>query len=108
MKVNAEWKEKALVLHLSGSLTAQNSDGLVAQMKSYLKPDCRCCVLESAALQQLDSAGVGALVSCLNLAKQSGIPLVIAGLAGRPLQTLQVAKADRFFTLHAGLEEALA
>lgn len=108
MKVDAEWRGQDLILRLRGALTMQNSNALVAQLQSHLKPQCRRCVLDAAALEQLDSSGVGAIVTCLNQARQGNWSLRVAGLTGRPLQAVQVAKADRFLALFPDVDAALA
>ena len=108
MKVDVEWRGSDLVLHITGALLAQNSDGLVAQLRGNLTPACRRCVLEVAGLTQLDSSGVGALVTCHNLAREIPVAIALAGLSGRALQAIQVAKADRFMALHPSVEAALA
>ena len=107
MKTEAEWIDKLLVLRLRGALTMENSDGLVAQFKAHLKSPCRGCVLDASGLEQLDSSGVGGLMTCLSVARENKVELRIASLTGRPLQTLQVARADQYLSLHPTLPSAI-
>ncbi len=108
MKVDVEKQGSDLILHLNGVLLAQNSDSVVAQLRAELRPSVRRCVLDATGLVQLDSSGVGALVTCINLAKELKVPLSIAGLNGRALQAIQIAKADRFMPLFPDVAAALA
>ena len=107
MKTEAEWINEILVLRLRGALTMQNSDGLVAQLKAHLKAPCRGCVLDATGLDQMDSSGVGGLMTCLSVARENKIEIRLAGLTGRPLQSLQVARADRYLSLHPTTASAI-
>lgn len=107
MKTEAEWINNVLVLRLRGALTMQNSDGLVAQLKAHLKTPCRGCVLDASGLEQLDSSGVGGLMTCLSVAREHKVELHLSGLTGRPLQSLQVARADRYLPLHPTVPSAI-
>jgi len=108
MKVTAEKRTNILVMHVSGSVTMDNSGGLVAQFKSHLAPDCRACILELSDLQMLDSSGIGALALCVDAASASGVKLLVSGLGGRALQAVQLAKADRFLKLYPDVDSAVA
>lgn len=100
MKLSFENGAAPVVVRVTGSLTAENSDGLVSQLRAHFhqhKPSGY--VLNLSAVGQLDSAGIGALVSCLHHVRAAGSHLQLAGVSGRVLMTLQVARADRLFDL---------
>lgn len=109
MRLTFENIGSRVVVHLADALTSDNSDGVISQLRSHFhqhKP--AAYVLDLSAVTQLDSAGIGALVSSLHHVRSAGSDLCLAGVAGRVLMTLQVARADRLFTVHATLQDALA
>lgn len=100
MKLTFENGADHVAARVTGALTAENSDGLVSQLRAHFhqhKP--KRYVVDLSAVSQLDSAGIGALVSCLHHVRSAGAHMQLAGVSGRVLMTLQIARADRLFDL---------
>ena len=108
MKIVTEWRGQILILHVQGSLTGQNSDGLVAQFRTCLTSSCQACILSLQDLSVIDSSGVGALVTCLNESRTRKIPLRLAAVQGQPRMAIKVARAESFLPLFDTVEQALA
>ena len=100
MKLAFETASDRVVARVTGDLTAENSDGLVSQLRAHFhqhKP--ALFVLDLSATTRMDSAGIGALVASLHHVRSAGAQLKLAGVTGRLLMTLQVARADRLFEI---------
>jgi anti-anti-sigma factor len=108
MKLEVTWRNEQVILTVSGSLTMDNAGRLTAQLRASVIPPCRICVIDMSGLTQLDSSGVGALATGVDICREKNVALRIAGISGRVLQTIQVAKADRFLNMFPDVESALA
>ena len=64
-------------------------------------------VIDCSGLEFVDSSGVGLLVSMFKQARAFRQPLVLAGLQGQPLETLQMLKIDQTIPGYPNLQEAL-
>jgi anti-sigma B factor antagonist len=107
MKLEGTWRNDNLIITLGGALTMDNSGRLIAQVQSLIAPPCRRCVLDLAALETLDSSGVGALATCLDAARARQVALVLSAVPPRIRQTLEVARADRFLPIYPDVEAAI-
>ncbi|MCB9558636.1 MAG: STAS domain-containing protein [Deltaproteobacteria bacterium] len=108
-----EFRESAIeggiiVLALSGRLDALTAlelrptiDRLVEQKKSKV-------VVDMANLTNIDSSGVGALVSLFKRSRMLGGDVKIANLQGKPLQIFQLLRLDRAFDIFDTVEQAAA
>jgi anti-sigma B factor antagonist len=75
-------------------------DDLVATGKNHL-------VVDLAAVDFIDSSGLGALIGGLKAARQAGGDLRIAGAATQVQAVLKLTNLDRILTPFASVDEAL-
>ena len=66
----------------------------------------RRVVLDLAAVEFIDSSGLGALVSALKAARTGGGELRLAALRPNVRQLLEIMRLDRVFSLYGTVEEA--
>jgi len=77
-------------------------------VEAGLATNPRAIVLDMTQVKLADTAGLGTLVSALHLAKERGVPVVLAGASGRPLLLLQRIQIDRHAAIQDSLPSALA
>lgn len=107
MEINRS--EGDVVVRLHGPLTAENSDSLVARVRSCQQQQpSRRYILDASAMTMIDSSGIGSLVTCRQHLRQTQSDLCLAGLQGRALWALKIARADQILSLHADVAEARA
>ena len=96
------------VIRLTGTLTCDNPQGLVARFAAWLdhREPARC-VLDIAGLDMIDSSGIGALVTCLHKVRTRAGDLVIVGARGRSAMVLKTARVDKFIQMFATMDEAV-
>lgn len=107
MKLEASWRNDNLVITLTGSLSMDNSGQLVAQLRSLIAPPCRRCILDLAALESIDSSGIGALATSLDAARERQATLVLCAVPARIRQNIEIARADRFLAMFPDVDAAV-
>src|SRR6266852_5085834 len=97
------------VVALSGRLSlgaeVERLDGAVSQL---VKQEQKRIILDLAALEYCDSAGIGMLVSCLTKVKKSGGEMRIAGANQRIQRILKMTGVDSLMSMFGTLSEAAA
>ena len=87
------------------SLDASN----VASFREKMVPllaDGNRLVVDLEKIEFIDSAGIGALISCLRIAAERNAQLVLCGLS-RPVKALfELMRMHRVFEIHADRESA--
>ena len=93
------------VIRMSGQLTCEDQQGLVARFSAWVerrqKPRC---ILDLEALQMLDSTGIGAIVSCLHKVRVREGDMALAGALGRIDTVLKIARVDQIIPMFATAE----
>lgn len=108
MKLEIVERGSAVVAVVKGSLTAADSDALPARLRSeHVQRSAKRYVLDVAGLDVIDSSGIGALVSCLHHFRSRASDVVLVGLKGRVLTTMQIARADRLFQMFDTVDQAI-
>ncbi|HMO04985.1 MAG TPA: STAS domain-containing protein [Kiritimatiellia bacterium] len=107
MKLDVSWRNENLVITLTGALTMDNAGRLVAQLRSLIAPPCRRCILDLAALESIDSSGIGALATSVDTARERQATLVLCAVPARVRQTIEIARADRFLALFPDVDAAV-
>lgn len=109
MKLEIVDRGAAIVAVVGGSLTAADSDALPSRLRAqHVQRAAGRYIFDLSGLEVLDSSGIGALVACLHHFRARQSDVVIAGLKGRALSTMQIARADRLFQVFDTVEQALA
>lgn len=88
----------ALRLTLPSELTATTVQDWNARVDDGWPWGVREVRLSAASLEHLDSAGIGWLLNLRKACERKGASLACEGFHGRALQTLKVARMDRYFT----------
>lgn len=94
------------IIHpIAASLDASN----VASFREQIAPllsDSQRLVIDLDQIDFIDSAGIGALISCLRIAAESKAQLVLCGL-NRPVKALfELMRMHRVFEIHQDRESA--
>lgn len=109
MRLEISQHGTAAIARVEGTLTAADSDALPARLRAeHLQRSAKRYVIDLAGVELIDSSGIGALVSCLHHLRSRQSDVVLSGVRGRVLATLQIARADRLFHAYDTPEAALA
>jgi anti-sigma B factor antagonist len=95
------------VMDFTGQLTWGNS--LVEAeyaIKDRIQGGSRKLVLDFTNVNFLDSAGVGMLVVCSSVMQQAGGRLVLAGVAGKVKQVLEITHINKVIGMYPDLTSA--
>jgi anti-anti-sigma regulatory factor len=82
-------------LRLPPALTLHTRRDVQEAVRLVLADGFRTVILDAAALHVVDTVGLGALVGLAREAAQYGARLVVAGLAGQPLDCWEMCQLDR-------------
>jgi anti-sigma B factor antagonist len=97
------------VLVLSGRLVlGRELEQIDTAVQSLLALGDRRFVLDATALEYMDSAAIGALVSSLSKVKKAGGELRLAGANARILRVFSITGVDRLIPSFATVAEAAA
>lgn len=96
------------IIHLTlegklNALTAAELKEVIQQLNEQQEPRV---LVQVQALQQLDSSGVGALVSLLKRTKSKGGTISLVGLQGQPKEIFKLLNLDQVFPLYDDVDEA--
>lgn len=71
------------------------------------EPAVRDFVVDLSAVDFMDSAGLGALISALKRITEEGGDMKIAGLQKKPRMVFEITRAHKVFEIYNGVEDAL-
>jgi anti-sigma B factor antagonist len=90
-----EIQPEVAVLELAGRLTlGEACQALIQKVEEILRANKACLVLEMAALEFMDSAGLGTVVACYGKAKKAGGGLVLAAPQKKVADTFKITHMD--------------
>lgn len=100
---------RGLVVRVRNNVTAQNSAALRAEVLSAWEASGNPprIVLDLTGVHQIDSSGVGALMSLAQKANEAKVPFVLCGLQEGPRRMLQRTGLGKLFRTSETVEEAL-
>jgi anti-sigma B factor antagonist len=88
-----------VIYPIAPSLDANNVDSFRKQVSPLLSDSIRV-VIDLGKIEFVDSAGIGALISCLRIAGENKAQLVLCGL-NRPVKALfDLMRMHRVFEIH--------
>jgi anti-sigma B factor antagonist len=97
------------VIALSGRLVfGRDTEQLEQIVRKFLAAGDRRFVLDATALEYVDSAGIGALVSSLTSVRQSGGDLRLAGAGPRIVRLFALTGIDKLLSVYPTVSEAAA
>lgn len=108
MKILRERIGDAEILRLQGALDARTVHALRMELMIVLEHPPRLLVFDLAELAEIDSAGIGVLISALRRVRSAGGDVRILHLVGVVRRLFALLHLDRTMTICDTLESALA
>lgn len=109
--MDAQFKMRAGrgIVTVTGALSAANVDAFREQFTRWLEENeaVRQLVLDLAALEFLDSAGLGSLIALLKRLGERGGDVRIANLQKRVRVVFEITRAYKIFEIFDSVDEAL-
>ena len=97
------------VVAISGRLVlGRDLDQLAMAVQKLLDQQQKKIVFDISAMDYLDSAGIGTLVSCVTQIKKSGGTLRLAGANTRVQKLLKMARVEDILSVYPTVAEAAA
>ena len=109
MNVRCEMREGCGVVTLSGALNAASVDSFRDQVSRWMgeNDSIRQIVLDLAAMDFIDSAGLGVLIAILKKVSERGGDIRIARLQKRARVVFEITRAYKIFEIFDSVEEAI-
>lgn len=105
-KLEPELQGNTLSLHLTGSVLLDDAVAFNNEMREYSKkPNISQLVLDLGAVEEMDNAGLGALVSLNTSMQRYGRRLVLSHLTEHVEELLEKAEIEGFFPTVESEEE---
>jgi anti-sigma B factor antagonist len=98
----------ARVIDITGDLTAASDAVLMAAYEQANVDGVRAIVLSFAALEYMNSSGIGLLVTLLVRAHRTGQQVLAFGLSDHYRQIFELTRLDEAVLIHDSEQEALA
>jgi anti-sigma B factor antagonist len=96
-----------VVLVMRGSLDVQNSASIKAETAAFEQAGTKKILVDLGELRQIDSSGVGALMSLYKRVRNAGGQVCFAAAAGQPKAVLKVLRFDKTFAVYDTIDEAM-
>jgi len=108
MNVRFEVREGRGVIAVSGALNIASVDSLRDQCSRWMNDNdaIRQIVLDLGAMDFIDSAGLGVMVSILKRVSERGGDIRIARLQKQPRVVFEITRAYKIFEIFDSVEEA--
>lgn len=97
----------AVVIRPRGRLNMVAAPGLREQLHKLVQGGSRLLVVDLSAVEAIDSSGLGALISGLKAARQSGGDLCLAAPGERVMAVLELTNLNRVLKSHRSADDAL-
>lgn len=109
MNVSCEVRHGTGLVRIAGPLTSGTVEEFRRVFWSWFpQSGCRRVVLDLAAMEALDSTGLGALVGALKLVAEKAGDICVAALQKRPRLVFEITRSYKVFEIFDTVEEALA
>jgi anti-sigma B factor antagonist len=98
------------IITLSGPLTAATVEAFREQLASWQasEADVKNFVFDLAAVDFMDSAGLGALIAALKRITEHGGDMKLASLQKKPRMVFEITRAYKVFEIYDTVAEAVA
>lgn len=108
MTVTSENRKGVGLVRVTGPLLAANVDEFRgAFWPWYPQSGCRNVVLDLAAMDALDSTGLGTLIGALKLVGETGGDIKVAALQKRPRLVFEITRSYKVFDIFDTVDQAL-
>ena len=99
MEMKVLLQEKELFVTLVGSMYEKEAAEIKTVLNRYIEKGIVCQRLDFSAVDYIDSAGLGMLVTLQKRTAQRGGGLVISGLTGLVKELFVLTRVDRVFAV---------
>jgi anti-sigma B factor antagonist len=99
--------DDCVVLTLYDECLDAGNAGLFKTRAAEIIEENKHLVIDIGPIRFVDSAGLGALLSCLRLAHAKGGRLALCGVDGSKQTLFQIVRMDRLFDIHLTPEAAV-
>ena len=106
MKMEWEQHKRGAVLRLSGEFTIDDAESMRRRCRQWIEDSVTGLIVECAALDRLDSAGLDTLLWLQEELDRRGLAMRIVGLGDQPAMAMSVTRLDRRFQLNDTIEAA--
>lgn len=100
-------QDHIIVLQLTGKLNSHTSTVFQRELEQIAQDQTCAIILNMAALQQIDSAGIGILVSIFKQLQAHSQSLQIVGLQGQPYDIFKLLNLHKVIKITPTVDEAL-
>ncbi len=109
MLVNCSKQNGIGVVQVSHALTAATVEAFRNQLTSWQEAESKVLnyVIDLEAVDFMDSAGLGTLISVLKRITERGGDMKIANLQKKPRMVFEITRAYKVFEIYESVEEAL-
>lgn len=108
MNITSRQVESVTVLSVSGKVILEYSGQLKEKVTSVLADGHKQIVLDLGGVTQIDSSGLGEIVSCHTTASRQGAAIRLANLGKRSKDLLVMTKLIMVFSVYDTEAEAIA
>lgn len=102
LEINIKTEAQSSVLSLKGALTMQTSQALMKTLKTLFSKNISSIVVDMAALEQVDSAGVATLVEGLRWQHKTQHSFVLRSVSKETQSLLSMYQLDTAFEVQCG------
>jgi len=107
MKLEIERRDGVSICRITGELDAGNSRELLDAFDREFNDGVTKAIFSLAALDYVDSSGLGTLVKALKLARAKGGDVKLAGLKPEVKKVLELTRLDRIFDIFPSENHAI-
>ncbi len=108
MRIEQQWTDEVLVLSVRGKLnTDEEREMLQTRVEDLVGHGNRKMVLDLEGLRRVNSQGLGTLLRCRRVVRQSGGELKLAAVSRRVSVLIVIAGLLRVFDVHDTVSEAV-
>lgn len=107
MELNKEAAGSVVVVTPQGEFLDASNAEQFKRDSAYQMAGSSHVVLDMSRLQFVDSAGLGALLSCMRKLSSAGGDLKLCGLSKPVRSTFEVSRMHRIFDIYATRDEAI-
>ena len=107
MLVESRIEKQVEILRIQGTLNAQSVVEVKSCIEKILAGDCRIAVLDLEQLDEIDSSGIGAVVSLLKRMRTQKRDVRIFRLRGTVKKLFELLRIDKSMEVFEDLEKAI-
>jgi len=100
--------ETTAILRIGGDVTSGSEADLMAGFTDAIDAGARAVILDFAAMEYMNSGGIGLLVTVLVRAQRGGVRLLATGLSDHYREILSLTRIDEAIEIHDDEAAALA